>query len=104
MTNSNAKFPHQKLRNSKKIQMGFFKDWNLHNQCTEGKCLPLGEPPPVVQGLERPQEPSSRLVQQVNYDFYSKPSAPKTTILSCSANPWQQKRTAFTQEVIRRLL
>ena len=34
----------------------------------------------------------------------AKPSAPKTTILSCSANPLQEKRTAFTQEVIRRLL
>ena len=80
------------------------EDLNLHTKCTEGKCLPLGEPASVVPELERQHEPPSRMVQQVNYDFFSKPSAPKTTILSCSANPWQQKGTAFTQEVIRRLL
>ena len=45
-----------------------------------------------------------KAVQQVNYDFFSKPCGPKTTILSCSANPWQQKRTAFTNEVICWLL
>ena len=42
-----------------------------------------------------------KAVQQVNHDFFSKPCGPKTTILSCSANSWQQKRTAFTNEVIR---
>ena len=77
---------------------------NLHTKCVEGECLPIGEPKCDVGRMEGEAETSTRMVTQVNYQFYSKPSSAKTTILSNSANPWQQKRTAFTQEVIRRLL
>ena len=77
---------------------------NIHTKCRGRTCLPIGELNPELQGLEAPPEPATRMVQQINYDFFSKPSAPKQTILLSSANPWQQKRTAFTQEVIRRLL
>ena len=79
-------------------------DENTHTNCKEGECLPKGEPKQEIQGLDSQARSATRLVPQVNFDFYAKSSAPKTTILSCSANPLQQKRTAFTQEVIRRLL
>ena len=79
---------------------------NLHTKCQqEQECLPIG--PKVAefeQGLEGTTEDSSRPVYQVNYEFFSKPTAPKTTLHVTSVNPWQQKRTTFTQEVIRRLL
>ena len=47
---------------------------------------------------------SSRLVQQVQFEFFSKPMAPPRVILAASAQPWGQKRTTLTQELIRRLL
>ena len=43
-------------------------------------------------------------MQQVRYDFFSKPMAAKKVILSTSAQPWGQKRTTLTQELIRRML
>ena len=46
----------------------------------------------------------TRTVQQVLFNFYSKPMAAKKVILSTSAQPWGQKRTTLTQELIRRLL
>ena len=64
----------------------------------------LGQPKNRVQGLEDNEKPATRLVKQVNYQFYSKPMAPKRTILACSAQPLSQKRTTFTQEIVRRLL
>ena len=79
---------------------------NLHTNCQQGgECLPLGQQE-VVQnpGLENNQGDARRMVQQVEYQFFSKPSAPKTTLHATSVNPYQQKRTTFTQEVIRRLL
>ena len=45
-----------------------------------------------------------RKVEQVRFEFYSKPMAAKTVMLSSSAQPWGQKRTTLTQELIRRLL
>ena len=57
-----------------------------------------------ICGLENNQGDARRMVQQVEYQFFSKPSAPKTTLHATSVNPWQQKRTTYTQEVIRRLL
>ena len=75
-----------------------------HSNYREGECLPIGKKLQDVQGLAGEPQSATRMVPQVNYDFYAKPSAPKPTILSCSANPLQQKRTTFTQEVIRRLL
>ena len=75
-----------------------------HSKCREGDCLPIGRKQQVAHGMAGQPQPATRLVPQVNYDFYAKPIAPKTTILSSSANPLQQKRTTFTQEVIQRLL
>ena len=37
------------------------------------------------------------------YEFYEKPTKSAKTILASSAISWQQKRTIFTQEAIRRL-
>ena len=55
---------------------------NLHTKCQqEWECLPIG--PKVAeaeQGLEDTTEDSSRLVYQVNYEFFSKPTAPKKNI------------------------
>ena len=52
---------------------------NLHTKCQqEQECLPIG--PKVAefeQGLEGTTEDSSRLVYQVNYEFFSKPSTKK---------------------------
>ena len=50
------------------------------------------------------QHAPRRLVQQVRFEFYSKPSASSTFIMASSAQPWGQKRTTLTQELIRRLL
>ena len=47
---------------------------------------------------------SPRNVQQVRFEFYSKPMAAKKVMLASSAQPWGQKRTTLTQELIRRLL
>ena len=47
---------------------------------------------------------ATRPVQQVRFEFYSKPMAAKKVILASSAQPWGQKRTTLTQELIRRLL
>ena len=44
------------------------------------------------------------MVLQVQYEFFSKPMAPQKVILASSAQPWGQKRTTLTQELIRRLL
>ena len=79
------------------------EEQNIHTRCQEGECLPIGDLKPR-QGLEENLIPTTRLVKQINYEFFSKPSAPKTTILLSSVNPWQQKRTKFTQEVTKRLL
>ena len=77
---------------------------NIHSNFVEGECLPIGTTDPETQGLETHHNPGKRLVPQINYQFYEKPSLPKTTIMSFSANPLQQKWTTFTQEVIGRLL
>ena len=45
-----------------------------------------------------------RIVEQVRFEFFSKPMAPKKIMLASSAQPWNQKRTTLTQELIRRLL
>ena len=83
----------------------------LHSQCRgEYICLPIGIPPKRLLQTEGEVEmeaqptPASRLVLQVYYQFYRKPMAQQRVILASSALPWQQKRTALTQELIRRLL
>ena len=102
----------------------------MHSQCKkEDICLPIGPPPQPVppptgqsilcpevgveageleseeaRGMERSHAPPPRLVPQVYYKFYRKPMAPSRVILASSALPWKQKRTALTQELIRRLL
>ena len=84
---------------------GMDDDENLHTNCWyDDECLPLGQPKKRVQGLEDSEKPTTRLGKQVIYQFYSKPIAPKRTILAVSAQPLSQKRTYFTQELIRRLL
>ena len=40
----------------------------------------------------------------MRFEFYRKPMAPTRLLMAESAQPWQQKRTSWTQEVIRRLL
>ena len=46
----------------------------------------------------------TRSVQQVRFEFFSKPMAAKKVMLASAAQPWGQKRTTLTQELIRRLL
>ena len=48
--------------------------------------------------------PVNRKVQQVCFEFYSKPMTAKKVMMAASAQPWGQKRTTLTQELIRRLL
>ena len=79
------------------------EDSNLDSNCKD-VCLPLGMPKQDVQGLDDGNKPATRMVQQINYQFFSKPIAPKRKFLASSAQPWSQKRTTFTQEIIRRLL
>ena len=74
---------------------------------TQSDILPDKEPSLIdqtnSQGMEMEANPAKRMVQQVFFEFYHKPTKPKRTILASSANPWQQKRTTLTQEMIRRL-
>ena len=49
-------------------------------------------------------QPERRRVQQVRFEFFSKPCTSSTVIMASSAQPWGQKRTTLTQELIRRLL
>ena len=57
------------------------------------------------EGVEVADQPAShRLVQQVRFEFFSKPSTSSTVIMANSAQPWGQKKTTLTQELIRRLL
>ena len=78
----------------------------LHSWCKEEEeCLSFGtEGVEVDWGLARGQEAACRLVPQVLYEFYRKPMAPQKLLMAESAQPWQQKRTTWTQEVIRRML
>ena len=74
----------------------------LHSNCGENKtCLPLG-----IQPSNRTEGDShvSKMVQQIQFEFFSKLMAPSVVILAFSAQPWGQKRTTLTQELIRRLL
>ena len=79
----------------------------LHVNCRDyERCLPIGEHKETLreQRLEEERVPASRMVPQVKYEFFSKPMAPQKVILASSAQPWGQKRTTLTQELIRRLL
>ena len=80
---------------------------NIHEHYTEEEpCLPIGTSSKPVQedGLGGGPEPARRMVPQVYFQFYRKPMAPNKVMLASSAQPWQQKRTTATQELIRRLL
>ena len=79
------------------------QDGDIHRDCNkEEVCLPIGAP--STEGLEEGPRPATRLVSQIFFQFYRKPMAPNQVILAESAQPWQQKRTTATQELIRRLL
>ena len=54
---------------------------NIHSRCSEGECLPIGKTNPDTPGLDIHHKPATRLVPQINYQFYAKPSLPKTTIM-----------------------
>ena len=41
--------------------------------------------------------PASRMVQQLQFEFYRKPMAPSKVILESYVQPWGQKRTTLTQ-------
>jgi hypothetical protein len=62
---------------------------DLHSSCSESQtCLPIGAPSePTQPGLEVGPQPSKRMVQQVFFEFYHKPTKPKRTILASAANP-----------------
>ena len=81
------------------------QDQVLHSSGKEmdGPCLPFGRPPPGGR-LEEQTISANRMVEQIQFEFYSKPMAPSKVMLSSSAQPWGQKRTTLTQELIRRLL
>ena len=79
---------------------------DLHLSCSDSEiCLPIGGQREEVQNheLEVESSPPHRMVQQIFFEFYTKPTKPKRTMLATAANPWQQKRTTLTQELIRRL-
>ena len=54
--------------------------------------------------MDEQSRSSPRMVNQIQFEFYRKPSAPQNVIHAESAHPWEQKRTAMTQEVVRILL
>ena len=67
---------------------------NVHS--SSGPCLPIGHSSISIPGLEGNPNPAKRMVQQVFFEFYHKPTNPNRTILATAANPWQQKRTTLT--------
>ena len=80
------------------------QEMGLHSRCKDGEeCLSFGTEV-ECGGLAQGQESACRLVPQVMYVFYRKPMAPQRLLMAESAQPWQQKRTTWTQEVIRRML
>ena len=60
--------------------------------------------PPVTTDRPSVQPTVIKKVQQVLFEFFSKPMTAKKVMLAASAQPWGQKRTTLTQELIRRLL
>ena len=58
----------------------------------------------MEEGLESDSQSSRRIVQLVQFEFYLKPMAPEKVMLASSAQPWGQKQTTLTQELIHRLL
>ena len=50
---------------------------NIHSTYAEGKCLPIGQTNPETQGLDIHNKPATRLVPQINYQFYAKSSLPR---------------------------
>ena len=83
------------------------EDNEVHSRCDESEeCLPFGRVKACGDQLQldRRQYSASRMVPQVMYRFYRKPMAPQRLLVAESAQSWQQKRTSWTQEVIRRLL
>ena len=64
----------------------------------------VGLLPPVTVDCPSVQPTRTKKVQQVMFEFFSKPMTAKRVMLAASAQPWGQKRTSLTQELIRRLL
>ena len=62
------------------------EDQNLHTKCEGTECLPVGDPKCDKVLEEGETLPPRRLVPQIPYQFYTKPSAAKPTLLSISAN------------------
>ena len=60
--------------------------------------------PAVQPSVHQPDQVATKKVQQVQFEFFSKPMTAKRVMLATSAQPWGQKRTTLTQELIRRLL
>ena len=60
----------------------------------------VGLLPPVT--IDRPsvQPTGTKRVQQVLFEFFSKPMTAKRVMLAASAQPWGQKRTSLTQELM----
>ena len=74
------------------------------NPSVEGELIqPSGSLLADSRRVEQVQ-PERRRVQQVRFEFFSKPCTSSTVIMASSAQPWGQKRTTLTQELIRRLL
>ena len=67
---------------------------DLHLSCSDIEtCLPIGGQREEVknQGLELESSFANRTVQQILFEFYTKPTNPKRTMLATAAKPWQQK-------------
>ena len=71
------------------------EDKNLHRGCEGGECLAIAEPNCNTERLEGGTTSSTRILPQVQYRFYLKPSAAKTTILSIYAKPMATKENSF---------
>ena len=90
-----------------KVSAPWMENGDINEQCQEeGTCLPIGSQNVQieVEGLGGGPGPAQRMVPQIFFQFYRKPMAPNKVMLASSAQPWQQKRTTATQELIRRLL
>ena len=67
---------------------------DLHLSCSDIEtCLPIGGQREEVknQGLELESTFANRTVQQILFEFYTKPTNPKRTMLATAAKPFQQK-------------
>ena len=63
-----------------------------HYNCDGGSpCLPIGQESNLAPGgMVDKDEPSHRMAEQIQFEFFRQPSVPQDVIHAKSAQPWEQ--------------